>query len=268
VFTQHIVINHRYPGLNPVQFGYENCDPRHSYGPAVRSEWLLHYVVSGFGIFRRGGKTYRVGPGEIFVIPPYLETYYEADAEKPWYYIWIGFDADLPLPPPFSRAVIRCPGVGEVFDRMRRSESMDGGKSAYLSSCLWELVSLVQESGKERFSYIEKALAFMHAEYMNGVSVGQLAEHLGVDRSYFSTLFKSSVGVPPVVYLTNLRLEKAAELMTAYGESPTIAAASVGYADLFSFSKAFKQKFGVSPREYVREYRAKTALEAGEAGQT
>ena len=255
MFTQHIVINHRYPGLNPVQFGYENCAPCHSYGPAVRSEWLLHYVVSCFGSFRRDGKTYHIGPGEIFVIPPYAETYYEADREKPWYYIWIGFSTDAALPEPFSKAVIRCPGVGEVFDRMRRCETMDSGKSAYLSGCLWELLSVILESGKERTGYIEKALAVMHAEYMNGVSVGALAARLGMDRSYFSTLFKASVGVPPGVYLTNLRLEKAMELMTAYGESPTIAAASVGYADLFTFSKAFKQKFGAAPREYLKAYR-------------
>lgn len=48
----------------------------------------------------------------------------------------------------------------------------------------------------------------------------------------------------------NLRMEKAAELMTVYGEKPSTAGASVGYPDIYHFSKMFKKHFGVSPREY------------------
>ena len=35
-----------YGGMNPVQLGYEDCEPSHSFGPAVREYWLLHYVAS------------------------------------------------------------------------------------------------------------------------------------------------------------------------------------------------------------------------------
>ena len=89
-----IVIDQHLHGLNPMQFGHENCTPLHDFGPAVRTHWLLHYVVSGFGKFTREGVTYAVGPGEIFVIPPYIETYYQADEKQPWKYIWIGFTTE------------------------------------------------------------------------------------------------------------------------------------------------------------------------------
>ena len=46
-----IVIDQHYKGYNPVQFGSETCDPGHFFGPSVRTHWLLHYVVYGFGIF-------------------------------------------------------------------------------------------------------------------------------------------------------------------------------------------------------------------------
>ena len=46
-----IVIDSHFPGLNPVQFGSEECAPGHFFGPAVRTYWLLHYVVSGKGTF-------------------------------------------------------------------------------------------------------------------------------------------------------------------------------------------------------------------------
>lgn len=51
-----IIINQNYSGLNPVQFGSEKCRSGWAYGPYVRTFWLLHYIVSGFGTFERDGK--------------------------------------------------------------------------------------------------------------------------------------------------------------------------------------------------------------------
>lgn len=247
-----IVIDEQYAGLNPVQFGYEDCAPSHSFGPAVRDHWLLHYVAEGKGIFRRDDKEYTVKAGEIFVIPPFLETYYEADAKAPWRYIWVGFTCGEKLAKKFDQPVIRCPGVGEIFDSMRRCRKMEGGKSAFLSSRIWELLSLMLEAGKTDADYVEKALYYMRSEYMNDIRVGELAARLNLDRCYFSTMFTRRVGVSPSQYLIHLRLEKAAELMVVYGKSPSIAAVSVGYPDIYTFSKMFKKKFGCSPRQYTQ----------------
>lgn len=256
---QHIetVLNKNYGGLNPVQMGYQDCAPSHSFGPAVREHWLLHYVVSGFGVFRRDGVTYHVGPGEVFVIPPYLETYYEADAKKPWTYIWIGFTTEMELPDVFSLPVIRHPGMMKVFEDIRACSDFENGKSAYLSGCLWHLTALLLESAERSSDYCEKAISIMHAEYANDIGVAQIASRVGLDRSYFSTIFKNKLGISPVRYLTNLRLQRAAELMSIHGESPSIAALSVGYPDISYFSKAFKQRYGVSPRTYRKQRAAK-----------
>ncbi len=252
MLIREIVINEKYPGLNPVQFGYEECVPSHSFGPCVRSHWLLHYVVSGCGIFEREGKIHTVNPGEIFVIPPYLETYYEADAKKPWHYIWIGFTTDKDLPEEFSKPIISMSGLGSVFTDMMNCHDMERGKSAYLCACLWRLISTILESSKSKADYVEKALNCMQAEYANDISVNDIAQRLNLDRSYFSVLFRSKIGVPPGQYLMNLRLEKAAELMLTHRESPTAAALSCGYPDIYHFSKAFKKKFGCSPRAYCK----------------
>lgn len=251
-----IVIDEQYAGFNPVQFGYEDCEPSHSYGPAVRDHWLLHYVAEGKGIFRRDGKEYAVNAGEIFVIPPFLETYYEADAQKPWRYIWIGFTGDTKLLSSLEQPVIRCPGMGEVFESMRRCRKMEGGKSAFLSSRIWEMMSLLLESGEADTDYVEKAIHYMHAEYMNDIRVGELAARLNLDRCYFSTMFTRRMGVSPSQYLISLRMEKAAELMVTYRKSPSVAAVSVGYPDIYTFSKVFKKKFGCSPRQYTKQHRS------------
>lgn len=250
-----IITDHHYGGLNPVQFGYENCAPSHAFGPAVRTHWLLHYIVSGFGEFTRDGVKHKVGPGHIFVIPPYLETYYEADHDKPWKYIWIGFTTADTLPDVFSQPVISCPSAGALFDEMLSCSKMDNGRSAFLSGCLWKLMSLLLEQGKSKSDYVEKALACMHSEYMRRITIQEIADRLGLDRSYFYTLFTERIGMSPSEYLINLRLTKAAELMIDHEERPSIAAASVGYEDLFHFSKIFKKHYGMSPRSYMKKMR-------------
>lgn len=245
-----IVINQHFPGLNPVSFGFENCAPSHAYGPALRTHWLLHYVVSGKGIFERGGKTYSLSQGDIFVIPPGALTYYEADAAEPWNYIWIGYNAEIDLPECLSEPAFNCPSASEIFERMKRCSLLENGKSAYLTGCLWELIAIFSERAKKRTDFIDKALSFIYAQYSTDIKIGELAEKLNVDRSHFSTEFRKRLGKSPAQYIRKLRLERAAELMRVYGESPSVAALSVGYDDLAHFSKNFKKQFGVSPREY------------------
>lgn len=248
-----IIINRKYPGLNPVVFGFEDCKPRHFYGPAVRPYWLLHYVVSGTGKFHREGEIHTLKKGEIFVIPPYLETYYEADNEDPWHYIWIGFTAESDLVQILDLPVIRAVGLGHIFEEMKLCLSLENGKSAYLSGKLWELYSALLETDKSENDYVEKALHCIHEEYMTDLSVEELARRLNLDRSYFSGLFRRQMGTPPGRYLHVFRLEKAADLMLKHKMSPSTAALSVGFSDLYHFSKAFKKHYGSSPRTWCQE---------------
>lgn len=250
--TDIIITNENYSGLNPVQFGYHNCEKSHSFGPVVRTHWLIHFVVSGFGIYRIHDREYSISPGEMFVIPPFEETYYEADASSPWSYIWIGFTTDSPLPLKLDD-VIRCPEALALFNEMKRCSDLSNGRSAFLSARIWDLFALLL--GKENHSadYIEKALDCIHSEYAEGITVDEIACRLSLDRSYFSALFKKKVGVSPKQYLLNYRMSVAASLMLDNGKSVTVAALSVGYTDIFNFSKMFKKHYGLSPSEYIRK---------------
>lgn len=248
--TNEIVVDRGYSGLNPVLFGYEDCEPLHCYIRTERTCWLLHYVVSGFGTFEIDGQILPVSPGQIFVIPPYVETFYQADKHEPWHYIWIGFTADKGLPVDLPH-VVDCPAAGAVFERMKACGRLENGRNAYLCGCLWEVFSLFMEKGQPVADHVEKALACMAYEYMTGITVGEIAHRLSLDRTYFSALFRKKMGISPGKYLFNLRMERAAVLMTKHGETPSRAAAAVGYGDLFTFSRMFKRHFGASPRAYV-----------------
>ncbi len=249
--TDIIISNEQYNGLNPVLFGYQNCKKAHFFGPAVRTYWLIHFVVSGFGFYKIHDREYTVGPGEMFVIPPFEETYYQADAKNPWSYIWIGFTAEQDLPARLDD-VIRCPEALAVFNDMKACSDMTNGKSAFLSARLWDLFALLLGNEGHHSDYIERALDCIHSEYMEGVTVEEIARRLSLDRCYFSTMFKKKVGVSPKQYLLNYRMSMAASLMIDNGKSVSVAASSVGYTDIFNFSKMFKRHFGVNPSDYVR----------------
>ncbi len=253
-YVHEIVVNYGYSGLNPMQFGYEYCEPSHSFGPAVRDHWLLHYVVSGCGIFRINGKTHHIKAGDMFCIPPYVETYYEADAADPWHYIWVGFTTEAPLPA-ILHSKMHLPEAKSLFLKMQRCKDFEMGRSAFLAAKIWELMALILERDKGGVDYLEKALSCINSEYMNGITVAEVAARLNLDRSYFSSYFKNKMGVSPQEFLLNLRLENAKQLMLEQGESPTTAAHSVGYTDIYNFSRMFKRKYGLSPRAYVDKHK-------------
>lgn len=240
--------------ITPVIFGYENCASLHSFGPAVRTYYLIHFVVSGFGTFCIHEKEYKVEPGEIFVISPLAETYYCADAEKPWSYIWIGFKIDGELPAKLDD-IIDLPKSAEIFEMIKEGEKLTGESlKAFLTARIWDIFSLLTRDKTEAVGYAEKALAIIHAEYMNDLTASELAARLCLDRSYFSVLFKKKTGVSPAKYLHSYRMRLAAQLLTQSRTSVTVAAHSVGYTDVFNFSKMFKRYYGVPPTDYAHRF--------------
>lgn len=56
--------------------GYAKCQPLHNFGPAVCQNYIFRYILKGRGWYFL---LYRV------------QTYYEADRDEPWTYLWIGF---------------------------------------------------------------------------------------------------------------------------------------------------------------------------------
>ena len=78
--------------------------------------------------------------GMMFVIPPFVETYYEADAEDPWEYIWVGFTGTPPLQ---LNDFYNIPGALRIFQHMKASHNLHNGKTEFILAQLWELFSFL-----------------------------------------------------------------------------------------------------------------------------
>ena len=96
------------------------------------------------------------------------------------------------------------------------------------------------------------ALEKIHQNPESQWDVQHLAKIAGLSRSAFASRFSQQVGVGPMQYLTNWRMQQAAELLVNTGYSMAQIAERVGYTSEWSFAKAYKRTFGIGPGAYRR----------------
>ena len=77
-------------------------------------------------------------------------------------------------------------------------------------------------------------------------------KELGIESSYFSKLFKNKIGCGPIEYLTQVRVDKAKQLLKFPPYSIKDVAKAVGFADALYFSKKFKHYTGMSPSKFSK----------------
>ncbi|GAE29400.1 AraC family transcriptional regulator [Halalkalibacter hemicellulosilyticus] len=251
--------------------GKEECDPNHSYGPVSRTEYLLHYIIKGKGILKVGSKTYHISKNEAFLIYPSEVTYYEADKNDPWTYIWIGFDGlkaeTCLINASFSKEkrvqTFKCEEdltnyVNNMLDASKLTYANELKREGYLYMFL---SSLIQEKDhmatKESKSYdypfhiyVEHALEFISHNYEKNIKIHDIANYIGINRSYLTTIFKKILKVSPQEYLVKYRLEKACTLLKTTDLLVNEIAAEVGYTNPLTFSKVFKNYYRISPKRY------------------
>ncbi len=238
-----------YTDLKPVICGYEACRPGHS-AHVLRRYYLLHYVESGKGRFYSDNRIYEVGAGQAFLIRPQEAARYEADSADPWTYVWIGFEGALceklsSLPSP----VFSLPAT--AFSMIRALENRPDTKEEAATSLLFSVYADIMAGRSNRPHYVRRVTDAIRSSYMTPLTVQSLANSVGLDRRYLCRLFRESVGMGIQEYLIQVRMEQAQALLRK-NHSVALTAELVGYPDCFNFSKMFKKRYGISPREYAK----------------
>ena len=86
--------------------------------------------------------------------------------------------------------------------------------------------------------------------YASKIKINELADYVGVNRSYLASSFKRATGYSPKEYLICLRMEKAKSLLEKTDMPVNAVANSVGYTDQLAFSRMFKEYAGISPKAF------------------
>lgn len=250
--------------------GIQDCDPSHSFGPAIRHEYLVHVVLSGKGTYRVNGTTYKLSAGSVFLISPEITTYYEADKDNPWSYVWFGFNglkaeevlryAGLCAGSPVNTVPDTTPyrnGVTGILDSCQLTFSNEFKREACLYAMAAQLVDDLHESAGTvdepcypYQTYVEHTLDYIENNYFRNIKIAEIADYIGINRSYLTTCFKKVTNMSPRQYLNEYRIKKAKSLLTGTGIPINEIATKVGYEDSLAFSKVFKNYTGLSPKAY------------------
>ncbi len=100
---------------------------------------------------------------------------------------------------------------------------------------------------------MDKVLNYIDTHYTEKLSTHALAAFCYLNESYFCRAFKKATGKSVLDYITDYRIEKAALLLEQGSDSIAAIAAQVGFEDVTYFSRCFKKRKGVSPRQFRKQ---------------
>lgn len=112
--------------------------------------------------------------------------------------------------------------------------------------------------GNQELSYaVRTAIAYMEENYSEQLTLSEVAGYVALSAEYLSRIFKEETGIKFVVYLNNIRLKHALQLLESTNLKVYEIAEQVGYSNLSYFSTVFKKNFGQNPFEYKKHLREK-----------
>lgn len=253
--------------------GHSACHPGHHIGPAAHPCYVLHYILNGKGKYQVDGRTYYLEKDQGFLMEPDVMSSYEADLEEPWRYLWIGFEG--------SNATALLQQIGLSHHTLTFDASCGEQLLSYVNSILnCELAGVEQElflqgqlfhflsclshdfstnpnvfqHDKQNY-YVRAAEDFIRAHFAEDIKVQDIADAIGISRSYLAILFQNVLHLSPSDYLTNFRISRAHEQLQITDTPITKISENCGYQNPLVFTRAFKKKIGITPSQFRKTVR-------------
>lgn len=256
-----------------VHCGRQQCTADYTYNHKIPNEYHLHFILEGKGILEINEKSYHLEKDDIFLIPKNTPIHYFADSEHPWEYIWVTFDgtvasnylsyatlsSDHPTIHSAIPTKVYLPIIQKILDTNELTFANEIKRVGYLFELLGTLID-AQSSTKgshhqldySNETYIDYALQYIKHNY-DHIKVNDIAKYIGINRSYLSSIFKKKLNISPQEYLVTYKLKKATELLKSTNLSIQDISFSIGYENPLTFSKIFKQYYGVSPKSFRKQ---------------
>jgi len=238
---------------------------------------LLYCFSSGGAEYLVGSERYRIQRGDIVFVPPGVShrPLLPEKTDEPYsrYVLWLSQEflveyARL-FPYPFSDkqarvGMLRTAGtpwehLGELFRQgvQEAEQQADGWEAAVIGNTMLLLTQIKRATDQralypvkaEKPELLDQINAFVEKHYSTRFTISELAKQLYVSPSTVSHLFKQKMGVSLYRYVTQRRLIAAKPLIER-GTPLESVCLQVGFADYSGFYRAFRQEYGISPRQY------------------
>jgi AraC-like DNA-binding protein len=252
--------------LSITQCGITVCDSLHNVPPRIYPEHAIHFILRGKGTYVVNDKVFNLGPGQGFLIMPDVINSYTADKDDPWEYIYIVFTGNG------AEVLINNAGLDEdeltfnfenndefkqllnsIHSSCKKQTAMGYESLGYFILAMSKLVSQNIPKKKKHSSvkqYMKMAKEYIEQHYSYNISIKELADHIGLERSYLYRIFMEKYNISPSEYINNFRLKKAEEMMHNRDLTLLNIALSSGFYDYSYFSKQFTKKYKISPGTY------------------
>ena len=260
-------------GIGVYQIGKKFCDSDTLSPPHLHMDWYeLTVANAGKGVITTEGVPQVIESGDIYLSFPYEIHSVQSSSENRLTYTFFSFYfKDEKYKEAFDKLAL---SFGESSSRVFRNalipplidilimEIADGNEKSRLSELTLEQLALLvlKFCAPQKTPFLAEAkngdqLVFMTMRYvsLNLLSIKDLSEiaaRLGYNYSYLSKVFKEKTGNTITEYFLSAKMERAKTLLEQNSLSVSAVADTLGYASVYSFSKAFKKFFGVSPSRY------------------
>lgn len=249
----------------------------------------IAYILSGKGCYVVNGITYNVEAGDLIMCNPGVKHQnIVTNMKEPTVEFICGFtDFHFKNMPPNSvilkdggyilhtNAELRQEINKHCYEMIAENDANKPGKCFMLKARLMQILLLVVREvydvnpeytkGYNFESYnksyaVKRIINYLNENYEHKISLEQIAHNMYLSPVYISKIFKEETGESPINYLIKIRLEKARDILT-HSDSRSIKniANSVGYDDVYHFSKLFKKYYGVAPLYFKRSLATKNA---------
>ncbi len=237
--------------------------PGECYGPIIRNVYIIECCAEGYGSVIINGQEFPIEPGDCYILFPGDTVIHTADPTEPRKGYWcavdgleLGFifkEAGISSQSPFAPKELFDELCGCVKKMVGEWGNGDAGESLRETSYIYEFLGVLMRNKKPSVydDRIERAIGLMEAKYHEHLNVDDIAKEVGLERSYFSVLFKEKTAISPYKYLTSLRIRKACDLIEKENCSISKAAAATGIEPC-NFARIFKRETGTTPLLYFQ----------------
>lgn len=231
-----------------------------------RDEYVYLLCTEGSGYVEFNHHIYHMTKNSLISIPINTSHRYYSDDKDPWSIIWMHFKCNTELFNTYhshtslfqtNLSQDRIESIHEYFQQTFdiASHDIDDSSTILLSNYLQLILCMsylrpnklkVSDSNDS----INKCINYIENNYSKIISLELLGEISNLSTSYLSALFKRTMGISPIEYLIQYRIEKACYLLRTSNLKVYEIAIDVGYENPLYFSKLFKQHTGLSPKQY------------------
>ncbi len=220
-----------------------------------RQNWAIVIKYEGETLYDTGRKIYLSNINNLVILPKGCS--YEWCCTNSGHYSIIEFESKLTCNDIFVFPVKNSEKILKLFKELEYKRTLR--KSMCEAESIrdtYSIILMLTQAVPEKYLPIEKrnkispALDYIAKNYNTDIKNDDLAQITGLSTVYFRKLFTDIIGISPINYIHELRIKKAKEMLKSDYGSITDIAQSLGYLNIYDFSRAFKKYVGVAPSKY------------------